>query len=76
MRHFATLTDPDGSLLVFGLTPSIDPAALPSSAPSDEVLACRVLLEQEALVFDLHTEATRRWFTRDRPGRDGATLGA
>ena len=62
VRHFATLTDPEGYLLVFGVTPPIDPAALPRGAPSDEVLACRVLRAPAEMVFPLHTEAARLWF--------------
>ena len=65
VRHFATLTDPDGYLLVFGLTPRIAPAAVPTGAPSDEVLACRVIRAPTEMVFPLHTEAARRWFTRE-----------
>jgi ADP-ribose pyrophosphatase YjhB (NUDIX family) len=57
------LTDEAGGyLLVFGLLPVRDAAALPPSAPTDETDGYRLLHQPAELGFPLHTLAMSRWF--------------
>lgn len=57
------LTDEVGGyLLLFGLLPVRDAAALPPSAPTDETEGHQVLRAPAELGFPLHTLAVRRWF--------------
>ncbi|MEE4545400.1 NUDIX domain-containing protein [Streptomyces sp. V4-01] len=51
-----------GYLLLFGLLPERDAAALPPSAPTDETDGYLLLHESAELGFPLHTRAMRRWF--------------
>lgn len=54
--------DAAGYLLLFGLLPVRDAAALPPSAPTDETDGHFLLRAPAALGFPLHTLAARRWF--------------
>lgn len=49
-------------LLVFGLLPPVEAAALPAFTPTSETSARLVLPEPRELVFPLHTEAAGKWF--------------
>ncbi|NML55562.1 NUDIX domain-containing protein [Streptomyces sp. R302] len=49
-------------LLVFGLLPPVEAAALPAFTPTPETSARLVLPEPRELVFPLHTEAAGKWF--------------
>lgn len=60
------LTDEAGGyLLLFGLLPVRDAAALPPSAPTDETEGHQLLPAPRELGFPLHTLAARRWFAGD-----------
>ena len=59
---FDTHSAPDGTLLVFGLAPSLTSAILPQFKPSPETSAVRMMAGPEKLAFSTHTEtATRYW---------------
>ncbi len=63
VREFCVLSAPDGTLLVFGLLAPIDPDALASFAPNDEVSELVVSTSPDrSLAFPLHQEATARFF--------------
>jgi ADP-ribose pyrophosphatase YjhB (NUDIX family) len=62
VRHFDTLSAPDGTLLVFGLLPPVSAADIPLSAANDETQGWLVLDRPTGLGFDLHTRVADRWF--------------
>ncbi|MDI5972110.1 NUDIX domain-containing protein [Streptomyces sp. SL13] len=55
-------TDLAGHLLVFGLLPALDAAALPPSTPTDETQGWQLIHAPTPLGFPLHTEAVAAWF--------------
>ncbi|MFC4031553.1 NUDIX domain-containing protein [Streptomyces polygonati] len=60
------LTDePGGYLLLFGLLPEREAAALPPSRPTDETDGYQLLRAPVELGFELHSQAVRRWFAGD-----------
>jgi 8-oxo-dGTP pyrophosphatase MutT (NUDIX family) len=70
VRHFETVSAPDGTLLVFGLLPRLaDPAAIPPSAVNAESLGWEILAGPAELGFSLHTAVADRFF------REAATAG-
>ena len=64
VRHFDTLSAPDGTLLVFGLLPAVTAAAVPPTAPNDESLGWQLLDGPDQLGFDLHTRVAEQYFAR------------
>ena len=63
IREVRVLSAPDGTLLVFGRTPQVDPAALGAFAASAEASAVEVLPgPREDLVFPLHAQVVREHF--------------
>jgi ADP-ribose pyrophosphatase YjhB (NUDIX family) len=63
VRHYETVSAPDGTLLVFGLLPALpDASTVPPSAPNDESLGWEVLYGPTELGFSLHTAIANRWF--------------
>jgi ADP-ribose pyrophosphatase YjhB (NUDIX family) len=67
VRHFATVSAPDGTLLVFGLLPPLaDAAAIPPPAANAETLGWEILPGPTELGFPLHTAVAGRYFA----GRD------
>jgi len=63
VRHYETVSAPDGTLLVFGLLPALpDTSAIPPSAPNDESLGWEILSGPAELGFSLHTAVANRWF--------------
>lgn len=66
VRLFDTLSAPDGTLLVFGVLPSI--SELPDFTANEETLDLEVLSRPEPLGFDLHTQVADRWFAEATPG--------
>ncbi|GIE97077.1 NUDIX domain-containing protein [Paractinoplanes rishiriensis] len=67
VRHYETVSAPDGTLLVFGLLPPLpDASAMPPSAPNIESFGWHVLDEPIELGFSLHTAVARRYF-EDQP---------
>ncbi|UQU62955.1 NUDIX domain-containing protein [Couchioplanes caeruleus] len=69
VRLYDTISAPDGTLLVFGLFPSLaTEAELPEPAPDDETLGRQVLHRPEPLGFDLHTRVADRWFAQVAAG--------
>jgi len=63
VRHYETVSAPDGTLLVFGLLPALpDASTVPPSAPNDESLGWEVLYGPTELGFSLHTAVANRWF--------------
>lgn len=59
---FDVLSAPDGTVLIFGVAPALDEAAIDGFEPNAEASELVVLREPRALAFDLHTEIARRWF--------------
>lgn len=62
VRLFDALSAPDGTLLIFGLLPSVEPTALPPAEPNDESLGREVLSAPAELGFALHTRIAARYF--------------
>ena len=62
---FDTVSAPDGTLLVYGISPAVDESALDRFEVTREVCELEVCREAVELAFPLHTEAMARWF-RDR----------
>ena len=63
VRHYETVSAPDGTLLVFGLLPALaDTAVIPPSAVNDESLGWEILSGQAELGFSLHTAVAGRYF--------------
>ncbi|GAB1646192.1 NUDIX domain-containing protein [Krasilnikovia sp. MM14-A1259] len=63
VRLFDTLSAPDGTLLVFGLLPSLaSPEALPDSVANTESHGWRILDAPVPLGFDLHTRVVEAYF--------------
>lgn len=64
VRHFETVSAPDGTLLVFGLLPRLAGAsALPPPAANAESLGWEILHGPAELGFSLHTAVANRYFT-------------
>jgi ADP-ribose pyrophosphatase YjhB (NUDIX family) len=70
VRHFDTLSAPDGTLLVFGLLPAVTAADVPISAANDEAQGWLVVDRPTGLGFDLHTQVADRWFASLTPAPD------
>lgn len=67
VRHFDTVSAPDGTILVFGLLPALpSTAALPPAPIEDETLSREVLYGPTELGFSIHTAIATRWFTEHR----------
>jgi 8-oxo-dGTP diphosphatase len=49
-------------ILIFGIVPPRDAAALPESAPTDESTEWLILREPEVVAFPFHTDAIARFF--------------
>ncbi|HEX5203683.1 NUDIX domain-containing protein [Paractinoplanes rhizophilus] len=64
VRHFDTVSAPDGTLLVFGLFPGVP--SVPPSAPNDETLGWEILYGPTELGFSIHTAIATRFFTPAR----------
>ncbi len=62
IRHFATLSAPDGTLLVFGLAPPQRAADLPPFVPMAEVSETVIAPGPLELAFSTHAEAIYRYF--------------
>lgn len=69
VRLADVLSDTDGHLLVFGLLPTLDAAALPPFTPNDEATDLTLLRAPAPLGFPLHTRAAAAWFA-DRRGAE------
>ncbi|GLW27274.1 NUDIX hydrolase [Actinoplanes regularis] len=70
VRHFDTISAPDGTLLIFGLLPRLaDAAGLPTTPPPAEALGLEVIYGPVELGFSLHTRVANRWFELSRSGR-------
>lgn len=63
---FDTRSAPDGTLLVFGLAPSLPSAVLPNFRPSPETSAVRVMAGPGELAFSTHTETAARYWKEIR----------
>jgi 8-oxo-dGTP pyrophosphatase MutT (NUDIX family) len=62
---FDTVSAPDGTLLVFGLLPTIKEAStIPPSTPNEESLGWEILYGPTELGFSLHTAAAARFFVQ------------
>jgi ADP-ribose pyrophosphatase YjhB (NUDIX family) len=61
IRDHATLSAPDGTLLVFGLAAPLS-GPLPSLVANEEVSELAILTGPQALAFSLHTEVVNRYF--------------
>jgi ADP-ribose pyrophosphatase YjhB (NUDIX family) len=67
VRHFETVSAPDGTLLVFGLLPPLaDAAAMPASAANEESFGWEILDGPAELGFSLHTAVADRYFADHR----------
>ncbi|MFD3518267.1 NUDIX domain-containing protein [Streptomyces sp. NPDC058657] len=62
VRLAEALSSPTDHLLLFGLLPTVEEAALPPSAPTAETAGRQVLHTPTDLAFPLHTQAARAWF--------------
>jgi ADP-ribose pyrophosphatase YjhB (NUDIX family) len=70
VRHYATVSAPDGTLLVFGLLPELPTAAsLPAPVPNDESLGWEILTGPAELGFSLHTAVAGRYFAEAAQSR-------
>jgi ADP-ribose pyrophosphatase YjhB (NUDIX family) len=64
VRHYETVSAPDGTLLVFGRLPALaDASHLPPSAANEESLGWEILSGPSELAFNLHTLVAQRFFT-------------
>ncbi|MEV6300771.1 NUDIX domain-containing protein [Actinoplanes sp. NPDC051861] len=64
VRHYDTVSAPDGTLLVFGLLPPLpSAAALPPLPPNEEAQGRELLYGPTELGFSIHTAIATRWFT-------------
>jgi ADP-ribose pyrophosphatase YjhB (NUDIX family) len=67
VRHYDTISAPDGTILVFGLLPPLaTPAELPPPPSSTEVQTREVLYGPTELGFSIHTAIATRYFTETR----------
>jgi 8-oxo-dGTP pyrophosphatase MutT (NUDIX family) len=66
VRELRVLSAGEGPLLVFGVAPPIDPAALPAFSPTDETLERVILDAPIELGFPLHTQVLREFFAGRR----------
>lgn len=64
IEAFRVRSVPEGFLLVFGLAPPVERAALPPFVPSSEVSERLIVDTPVELAFPLHTEVMRAWFSR------------
>lgn len=55
---------PDGTLLVFGILPRVEAAALPKFVATNETTECVIVKETVDLAFPLHTRVLRDFFAR------------
>ncbi|MBB5867138.1 ADP-ribose pyrophosphatase YjhB (NUDIX family) [Allocatelliglobosispora scoriae] len=62
VTHFDTLSAPSGTLLVFGLLPTLTLADLPESVANDECDGWELITGPVELAFDLHTAVAARYF--------------
>ena len=69
---FDAVSAPDGTVLIFGVAPSISTDRLSSFEPSDEVAELVVLREPMELAFPIHTEVVARWFRRRDQDQEGS----
>jgi ADP-ribose pyrophosphatase YjhB (NUDIX family) len=64
VRHYDTVSAPDGTILVFGLLPALPGARqLPPAPVEDETLSREVLHGPTELGFSIHTSVATRWFS-------------
>jgi ADP-ribose pyrophosphatase YjhB (NUDIX family) len=69
VRLYDTISAPDGTLLIFGLFPSLSSVDdLPPVVPNKEATDWRVLTAPEPLGFDLHTRVANRYFAQVAAG--------
>jgi 8-oxo-dGTP pyrophosphatase MutT (NUDIX family) len=61
VRLFDALSAPDGTLLIFGLLPTLV-GELPESVPNEESMGWQVISEPTELGFDLHTRVANAYF--------------
>lgn len=59
VREYRVVSAPDGTLLVFGIVPALDPDALARCRPTDEASEVVVARDPDALAFPLHAEVAR-----------------
>jgi ADP-ribose pyrophosphatase YjhB (NUDIX family) len=62
VTDFRARSAPDGTVLIFGLGPTLDEAALPPFEPSEEASERVVIFAPAELAFPLHTDAARAFF--------------
>lgn len=67
IRELRVLSTPDGTLLVFGLAPPLEPAALAGFQPSAETSEAVVIDGPTPLAFPLHEQVVREYFAGLRP---------
>lgn len=64
VRHYDTVSAPDGTILVFGLLAALPSTRhLPPAPAEDETLSREVLYGPTELGFSIHTAIATRWFT-------------
>jgi ADP-ribose pyrophosphatase YjhB (NUDIX family) len=68
VRLFDTLSAPDGTLLIFGLLPTLA-GDLPESTPNAESMGWQVITQPTELGFDLHTRVANAYFASPAAGR-------
>lgn len=64
VRLFDVLSAPDGTLLVFGLGPRTDAAALPPVVPTAETMEWSMIDGPREMAFPLHTRVVSAFFDR------------
>ena len=65
IREFQVRSAPDGTLLIFGLSAAVEPAAVTTFAPTAETSGCMVIDAPVAgMAFPLHAAAVAAYFER------------
>ena len=64
VKLFDVHSAPDGTVLIFGLGPTLARADLPTFQPTAEATECVVMQSAEPLAFSLHTQVVQDYFTK------------
>ena len=69
IREFGVRSAPDGTVLIFGLSQSVERAAVEDFQPTTETGECRIIdAPVDGMAFPLHAEAVATYFNRHGRG--------